>query len=72
MKYIAPKGSVCVNGTSLVSHRVEDRSFHVNLIPHTLQVTSFADKKVGDRVNVEVDLIARYIERLSAAQMNHE
>ena len=72
MKYIAPKGSVCVNGTSLVSHRVEDRSFHVNLIPHTLQVTSFAAKKVGDRVNIEVDLIARYIESLSAARMNHE
>ena len=64
MKYIAPKGSVCVNGTSLVSHKIVDNGFYVNLIPHTLQVTSFADKKVGDRVNIEVDLIARYIERL--------
>ena len=67
MKYIAPKGSVCVNGTSLVSHKIVDNSFYVNLIPHTLQVTSFAAKKVGDRVNIEVDLIARYIERLLEA-----
>ncbi|MBC6414447.1 MAG: riboflavin synthase [Chromatiales bacterium] len=64
IKYIAPKGSVCVNGTSLVSHKVVDNVFYVNLIPHTLKVTSFADKKVGDHVNIEVDLIARYIERL--------
>ena len=71
MKYIAPKGSVCVNGTSLVSHKVAGRSFHVNLIPHTLQVTSFADKQVGDRVNIEVDLIARYIEHLLKMQANH-
>ena len=64
IKYIAPKGSVCINGTSLVSHKVADCNFHVNLIPHTLQMTSFADKKVGDHVNIEVDLIARYVERL--------
>ena len=64
MKYIAPKGSVCVNGTSLVSHKVAGYNFRVNLIPHTLQETSFGDKKVGDLVNIEVDLIARYIERL--------
>ena len=71
MKYIAPKGSVCVNGTSLVSHKVADYNFHVNLIPHTLQMTSFADKKVGDYVNIEVDLIARYIERLLNMRTNH-
>ncbi len=71
MKYIAPKGSVCVNGTSLVSHKVADHNFHVNLIPHTLQETSFADKKVGDCVNIEVDLIARYIERLLKMQSEH-
>ena len=71
MKYIAAKGSVCVNGTSLVSHRVEDRVFQVNLIPHTLEVTSFIDKKVGDSVNIEVDLIARYIDHLLVAQ-THE
>ncbi|MXX98786.1 MAG: riboflavin synthase [Gammaproteobacteria bacterium] len=72
IKYIAPKGSVCVNGTSLVSHKVEDRNFHVNLIPHTLAVTNFADKKVGDHVNIEVDLIARYIERLSESWVDRE
>ena len=71
MKYIALKGSVCINGTSLVSHRVADLSFHVNLIPYTLQATSFADKKVGDCVNIEVDLIARYIERLLEIRMNY-
>ena len=71
MKYIAPKGSVCVNGTSLVSHKVAGYNFHVNLIPHTLQETSFGDKKVGNRVNIEVDLIARYIERLLKMQTNH-
>jgi len=68
MKYIAPKGSVCVNGTSLVSHRVVDNTFYVNVIPHTLAVTSFADKKAGDRVNIEVDLLARYVERLLEAR----
>ena len=71
LKYIAPKGSVCVNGTSLVSHKVDGYNFRVNLIPHTLQETSFGDKKVGDRVNIEVDLIARYIERLLKMQTNH-
>jgi len=71
MKYIAAKGSVCVNGTSLVSHRVVENTFYVNVIPHTLAVTSFADKKAGDRVNIEVDLLARYVERLLAARADY-
>jgi len=72
MKYIAAKGSVCINGTSLVSHKIEANKFYVNLIPHTLNVTSFADKKAGDRVNIEVDLFARYIERLLEARTDYD
>jgi riboflavin synthase len=63
-KYIAAKGSVCVDGVSLTVNGVDANTFGVNLIPHTIAVTTFADKKVGDAVNIEVDLIARYVERL--------
>jgi riboflavin synthase len=63
-KYIAAKGSVCIDGVSLTVNDVEANTFGVNLIPHTISVTTFADKRVGDGVNIEVDLIARYVERL--------
>ncbi len=63
-KYIARKGSITVNGVSLTVNRVEDRDFEINLIPHTLSVTNLKNFKPGSRVNLEVDLIARYIERL--------
>jgi riboflavin synthase len=63
-KYIAAKGSVCVDGVSLTVNDVDANTFGVNLIPHTIAVTTFADKKIGDAVNIEVDLIARYVERL--------
>lgn len=64
MRYIAPKGSVGVDGVSLTVNEVEANRFGVNLIPHTVAATTFRDRRVGDRVNLEVDLLARYIERL--------
>ena len=63
-KYIAPKGSVCVDGVSLTVNAVEGDSFEVNIIPHTLHETTLGAFTVGRRVNIEVDMIARYIERL--------
>ena len=63
-KYIARKGSITVNGVSLTVNRVEGTEFDINLIPHTIDVTNLKHFKPGSRVNLEVDLIARYIERL--------
>lgn len=67
-KYLAYKGSVVVNGTSLTVNRVEDTPdgciMHINLIPHTLEHTTLRFLKSGSRVNLEVDLIARYVERM--------
>ena len=63
-KYVAAKGSICIDGVSLTINDVDANTFGVNLIPHTIAVTAFADKKSGDAVNIEVDLIARYLERL--------
>ena len=66
-KYIAPKGSVCIDGVSLTVNEVDGARFGVNLIPHTQTVTTFGERRVGDAVNIEVDLIARYAERLATA-----
>ena len=63
-RYIARKGSVCIDGVSLTVNEVEGGAFAVQIIPHTRDHTLFGDYRVGDRVNVEVDLIARYLERL--------
>lgn len=63
-KYIARKGSVCIDGVSLTVNRVSGRSFEVNLIPHTLKVTTLKRLAPGDRVNLEIDLMARYAERI--------
>lgn len=63
-RYIAAKGSVCIDGTSLTVNEVTDRRFGVNLIPHTVERTAFHARRVGDAVNIEVDVIARYVERL--------
>jgi len=63
-KYIASKGSIAIDGTSLTVNEVEDARFGVNLIPHTIAVTTFQNRRVGDAVNLEVDMIARYVERL--------
>jgi len=63
-RYIAAKGSICVEGVSLTVNTVEGARFSVNLIPHTVEVTTFAQRKPGDRVNLEADMMARYLERL--------
>lgn len=63
-KYVARKGSVTVNGVSLTVNASGSDRFHVNLIPHTLSVTNLGALRAGDRVNLEVDLIARYVERM--------
>lgn len=67
MKHIASKGSITVEGVSLTVNEVEDDSFGVNLIPHTQTVTSFGAVKVGDAVNLEIDVLARYVARLQEA-----
>nr|WP_276603515.1 hypothetical protein [Nannocystis pusilla] len=66
-RYIAVKGSVCVDGVSLTVNAVDARGFAVGLIPHTLAVTTLNERKVGDAVNLEVDLMARYVARLLGA-----
>lgn len=63
-RFIAPKGSITVDGVSLTVNEVEGASFGVNVIPHTQQVTTLGSLKPGDRVNLEIDLIARYVARL--------
>lgn len=64
-RYIATKGSICINGVSLTTNTSDANVFSVNLIPHTLAVTTLGDLKIGDAVNIEVDLIARYVERIN-------
>ena len=67
-KYVAGKGSICVDGVSLTVNRAGDEFFEVALIPHTVAHTAFAETRVGAAVNLEVDLMARYAERLLAAR----
>ena len=62
--YIAEKGSVTIDGTSLTVNRIERNRFDVNIVPHTLENTIFQYYRPGTRVNIEVDIIARYLERL--------
>lgn len=63
-KYVARKGSVCVDGVSLTVNRVRGTAFDVNLIPHTLKVTTLKRLRAGSKVNLEADLVARYVARL--------
>ena len=63
-RYIAAKGSICVEGISLTVNRVAGREFDLNIVPHTLEETNLNDAEVGRPVNLEVDIIARYLERL--------
>jgi len=67
-KYVAQKGSVCIDGVSLTVNSVSGRCFSVCLIPHTLEKTTLGSLGVDGKVNVEVDLIARYVERLAACE----
>lgn len=64
-KFIAPKGSVALNGTSLTVNEVEGREFGINFIPHTKDVTTWGDVGLGDKVNLEIDTLARYVARLN-------
>lgn len=64
MRFVAPKGSICVDGVSLTVNKVEGRRFDVNIIPHTLKVTTLGELKIDDGVNIEIDVVARYLERL--------
>ncbi|BBD37508.1 riboflavin synthase [Aminobacter sp. NyZ550] len=66
-RFIAPKGSVALDGTSLTVNKVEATRFDVLLIHHSLQVTTWGERKVGDRVNLEIDTMARYAARLAEA-----
>lgn len=67
-RFIAEKGSVCLDGTSLTVNEVDGPTFSVLLIPHTLAVTTLGERRAGDRLNVEVDLMARYAARLAEAR----
>jgi riboflavin synthase len=69
-RYIARKGSIAVNGVSLTTNAVDGASFSINLIPHTLEATTLCCLQAGSRVNLEVDLIARYCERMLTSQEN--
>lgn len=64
VKYIAKKGSICINGVSLTVNRVVKNIFDVNIVPHTLSATTLADLSLNSNVNLEIDQIARYVERL--------
>jgi riboflavin synthase len=66
-KYIARKGSIVVDGVSLTTNRVKGRRFSINLIPHTVEVTTLKRLHAGAKVNLEIDLIARYVERMLSA-----
>jgi riboflavin synthase len=65
MRFVAPKGSICIDGVSLTVNQVEARRFDVNIIPHTAVVTTLGELSIGGAVNVEIDVIARYLDRLS-------
>jgi riboflavin synthase len=68
LRYIAKKGSICVDGVSLTVNEVDAEGFEVALIPHTVSHTAFVQTRIGDAVNLEIDLVARYVERLLAAR----
>ncbi|MDX2113067.1 MAG: riboflavin synthase [Alphaproteobacteria bacterium] len=67
-RYIAEKGSVTLDGVSLTVNQVEGARFSVNIIPHTWQATTLGERKTGDVLNLEIDLIARYVERLLSSR----
>ena len=63
-KFIAPKGSIAIDGTSLTVNEVDGNTFGVNIIPHTAKVTTWGAIQAGDKVNIEIDMLARYLARL--------
>ncbi len=68
-RFIAPKGSVALNGTSLTVNEVDGAEFGVNIIPHTKSETTWGEAAEGDRINLEIDTLARYVARLAEAEM---
>ena len=68
VKYIAKKGSICINGVSLTVNEIDGNVFDVNIVPHTFSVTTLDELKVNSQVNIEIDIIARHIEQL----LNHK
>lgn len=68
LKYVVEKGSITIDGTSLTVSAVTDTNFSVSLIPSTLDKTTLGIRQIGDRVNLEVDILAKYVEKLVAAQ----
>jgi riboflavin synthase len=70
MRFVAAKGSISVNGVSLTVNNVAARRFDVNIIPHTREVTTLGELKISDEVNIEIDVIARYLERLMTKTEN--
>lgn len=71
-KYIAAKGSICINGTSLTVNQIDGILFDVNIVPHTRQETTIGELEVGSAVNLEVDLLARYLERMMSAPQQED
>ena len=71
-RYVAQKGSICIDGISLTVNTVDDSSFSVNIVPHTLEMTTLGQRQVGDSVNLEVDVIARYLERLMMGHTDNQ
>ncbi len=67
-RFIAPKGSIALDGISLTVNEVDGNAFGVNIIPHTSEHTTLGTTQVGDKVNLEVDLLARYVARLQSDQ----
>ena len=72
LRYIAKKGSICVDGTSLTVNEVDELGFEVALVPHTVAHTAFQATRTGDPVNIEVDQVARYVERLLSSTVPSE
>lgn len=68
--FIAPKGSICLDGASLTVNEIDGCEFEVNLIPHTLAATTFGDAAAGQTVNIEIDMLARYVARLAHFQVS--
>lgn len=68
-RFVAEKGSVALDGVSLTVNEVDGIRFGINVIPHTAEVTTFGDRKAGDRVNMEIDVLARYVARLSETEI---
>lgn len=71
-KFIAPKGSVTLDGTSLTVNEVADNEFNINVIPHTQSTTTWGAAQIGDKVNLEIDMLARYVERILNSQPKGE